>query len=200
MAKNPSTVIVTLLLALVAVLPAEAQQQKRNMVRQRLMADMRELKNQLSQLNRTVNQLQNTISQLKRENQSLKNRVLKLERRLDRRPRPRRQDTERTRDERNQQRRNQQQSTVREPSADNSGDEWVTVPGHPYEIRRTPLDHRVIYITTDDTTLTKLAHKYYRDASYWKTIYEVNRDKLPSPDVVPPGVTLILPPLKNLNK
>jgi len=75
---------------------------------------------------------------------------------------------------------------------------WVPSPNVDYQIRREPLDREVNFVTTDDTILTELAHKYYRDSSYWRRIYEVNEDKLPSPDVVPPDISLRLPPVDEL--
>lgn len=198
MARNLSVFALTLLLAITSFFPVRSQDRS-SMVRDRLMADMRELKDQLTQLNETVNRLQNTISDLRRENQKNKNRILELERRLDRMG----EDAE-TNADRNSNN-NSRGSAQPEPTssdqrsrATESDDEWVQAPNQSYEIRREPLDHKVIYVTTDDTTLTELAHKYYRDASFWRVIYELNRDKLPSPDVVPPGVNLVLPPVQNI--
>lgn len=197
MARNLSVFVLTLLLTVTSFTPAQSQD-RNNMVRERMMADMRELKDQLTQLNKTVNQLQNTISDLRRENQRNKNRIIELEQRLEHLSKSSEDRTDRREDEPKTQTANKTRSTPNDRSAAKDDDEWVQAPNQSYEIRREPLDHKVIYVTTDDTTLTELAHKYYRDASFWRVIYELNRDKLPSPDVVPPGVNLVLPPVQNI--
>lgn len=197
MARNLSVFVLTLLLTVTSFTPAQSQD-RNNMVRERMMADMRELKDQLTQLNKTVNQLQNTISDLRRENQRNKNRIIELEQRLEHLSKSSEDRTDRREDDPKTQTANKTRSTPNDRSAAKDDDEWVQAPNQSYEIRREPLDHKVIYVTTDDTTLTELAHKYYRDASFWRVIYELNRDKLPSPDVVPPGVNLVLPPVQNI--
>ncbi len=42
-------------------------------------------------------------------------------------------------------------------------------------------------------TLSGIAQKYYGDRNYWRTIYQANRDKMDSPDVVRTGVRLVIP-------
>lgn len=182
---------------LMIFLPASVEsQQRKSLVQRRLMADMRELKNKLNQLNQTVKRLEKLVAQLRRRNQKNRKRILTLERELDRTNYPDRATNQRT----NPEPRRTSQSATNEPRQQktNPGGEWIESPDHPYTIRRNPLDHKVIYVTTDDTTLTKLAHRYYRDASYWRAIYQFNRDKLPSPDVIPPGLNLVLPPIANI--
>ncbi|MFB6226862.1 MAG: hypothetical protein ABEH89_00885 [bacterium] len=164
------------------------------MIKQRLLADMRDMKNQLTQLNKTVNQLKNRVNELWRENQKNKNRIRKLKRQIDR---LRNTNASSTRSARIDTRSSVPEKT-RTTRTDQPESEWMETPKHPYKIRRKALSERRIYVTTDDTTLTKLAHKYYRDAALWKALYAYNRDKLPSPSVIPPGVRLVLPPIDEL--
>lgn len=198
MARNLRILVVLLFLSVLVVHHGPSHSQQRdNMVRQRLMADLQDLKNQLTQLNKTVNQLQNTVSNLRRENQRNKNRIQKLEQKIDELKAGGVSD----KTSRNQSSSDLEVSSVGDRVEGSNGlseDVWVEDPDEPYTIRREPLDHEVIIVTTHETTLTKLAHRYYRDASFWDEIFEYNKDKLPSPNVVPPGIKLTLPAVEKL--
>lgn len=50
----------------------------------------------------------------------------------------------------------------------------------------------VVTVTTN-MTLSQLSRKYYGNARYWTIIYEANKDKLVSPDVLDLGVRLVIP-------
>lgn len=52
--------------------------------------------------------------------------------------------------------------------------------------------HRV----EDGDTLPALAARYLGDASLWPILYEINRDRIPSPDLLPLGSTLIVDPAR----
>ena len=56
----------------------------------------------------------------------------------------------------------------------------------------TPVLHRV----QDGDTLPSLAARYLGDASLWPVLYEINRDRIPSPDLLPLGVSLIVDPAR----
>lgn len=57
---------------------------------------------------------------------------------------------------------------------------------------RTPAVHRV----QDGDTLPALAERYLGDGSLWPILYEMNRDRIPSPDLLPLGVSLIVDPVR----
>jgi nucleoid-associated protein YgaU len=44
-------------------------------------------------------------------------------------------------------------------------------------------------------SLSKIAKKYYGDASKWKMIYEANRDDIKNPDLIHPGQVFRIPEL-----
>jgi nucleoid-associated protein YgaU len=84
------------------------------------------------------------------------------------------------------------------PSASSPGERtpsnWdpPTPPGDPDADRRfqPPRRHTIV----DGDTLADLAERYLGDAARWLEIYEANRDRLPSPEVLPIGVEIIIPP------
>jgi nucleoid-associated protein YgaU len=43
-------------------------------------------------------------------------------------------------------------------------------------------------------SLSKIAKKYYGDATQWKRIFEANRDRIENPDLIQPGWKLKIPP------
>lgn len=59
----------------------------------------------------------------------------------------------------------------------------VTRPG----VRRAP------YIVEEGDTLTSIARDILGDPNRWKEIHELNKDKIPDPDVLKPGTELLLP-------
>jgi regulator of replication initiation timing len=156
-------------------------------VRQRILTDLDSIKDQLNALNQTVNRLRKQVGRLQNKNQKRKNEIRNLKQRLD--------DLEPSAGEKNTA---EQSTSPGEPDTKNEDSMWMSRPNLDYEVRREPLDREVMYVTTDDTVLTELAHSYYQDASYWRQIYRVNKDKLPSPNVVPPKIKLRLPPIDEL--
>lgn len=188
---------------------AQDTSQKKQLVQQRILSDIDSLRNQIAQLNKSVNNLQKKVNDLKRQNQNLRGRVNDLQRKLDSVSSDQREtgnsgnQLDQTKMNTDQQSSSDGESRKKTKSGgiqtEPNGTIWTKSPHLDYQIRREPLDYEVIYVTTDDTTLTRLAHRYYRNASLWKQIYEANRDKLPSPDVVPPNVRLRLPPVNELN-
>lgn len=51
----------------------------------------------------------------------------------------------------------------------------------------------VVHTVQPGDTLSKIARTYYGDASQYTRIFEANRDKLSSPDVIRPGQKLVIP-------
>ena len=50
-----------------------------------------------------------------------------------------------------------------------------------------------IYKVKSGDTLTKIAMKFYKNSSKWKLIYEHNKDKIKNPNLLNPGLELIIP-------
>ncbi len=68
------------------------------------------------------------------------------------------------------------------------------VAGHPTTAPTTqPAARRHVYVVEIGDTLTSIARGVLGDPNRWDEIYELNRDKLASPDVVPVGLELKLP-------
>lgn len=86
---------------------------------------------------------------------------------------------------------------IKRDDINRSGKLWVSG-GHNYSIRRFPLDYKLTIITRTLDSLSKLAHQYYRDASYSIKIYRANKNKLPSPENLPAQTRLRLPPYQEL--
>jgi nucleoid-associated protein YgaU len=51
----------------------------------------------------------------------------------------------------------------------------------------------VTYTVKAGDSLSKIAKDQLGDASAWKKIHEANRDQIPNPDVIHPGMTLKIP-------
>lgn len=49
------------------------------------------------------------------------------------------------------------------------------------------------YTVVKGDSLSKIAKRFYGDASQWKRIYEANRDRIKNPDLIQPGWTLSIP-------
>jgi nucleoid-associated protein YgaU len=49
------------------------------------------------------------------------------------------------------------------------------------------------YVVVPGDSLSKIAKRYYGDASQWRRIYEANRDQLSNPDLIHPGQRLKIP-------
>ncbi len=190
MERSLSVVVSSAFLILVfgSLTPLTAQKRSSagEMIRQRMLNDIRSVKDQVDELNRTVNQLRNKVGLLQNQNQKRKNQIRDLKQQLE--------DIEDNYDQTT----NTTETTSETTGSTSALSVWESRPDLTYQVRREPLAREVTHVTTDDTVLTELAHKYYRDSSYWLQIYEVNEDKLPSPDVVPPNVKLRLPSINEL--
>ncbi len=72
-----------------------------------------------------------------------------------------------------------------------SGSETTTSKdGDPDEINTEPRRHKIV----DGDTLLELAEKYLGDRDRYLEIYQANRDTLPSPEVLPIGIEITIPP------
>lgn len=49
------------------------------------------------------------------------------------------------------------------------------------------------YTVVSGDSLSKIAKRFYGDASQWKRIHAANVDKVPNPDLIHPGQELIIP-------
>ena len=56
---------------------------------------------------------------------------------------------------------------------------------------------RATYTVERGDSLVKIADTLYADKDRWREIYELNKDKLKTPNVIRPGMKLKLPPLPN---
>ncbi|MEP6800631.1 MAG: LysM peptidoglycan-binding domain-containing protein [Acidobacteriota bacterium] len=50
-----------------------------------------------------------------------------------------------------------------------------------------------MYVVESGDSLSKIAQKFYGDASAWKRIYEENRELIHNPDMIQPGWRLKIP-------
>jgi nucleoid-associated protein YgaU len=51
------------------------------------------------------------------------------------------------------------------------------------------------YVVKSGDTLSKIARELYGDANRWREIYEANKERIESPNVIRPGWELIIPGL-----
>lgn len=51
----------------------------------------------------------------------------------------------------------------------------------------------VLYLVRPADTLSSISQRVYGDVAAWERIYEANRDRLPSPDALQPGMSLVIP-------
>jgi nucleoid-associated protein YgaU len=49
------------------------------------------------------------------------------------------------------------------------------------------------YTVAKGDSLSKIARKYYGDASQWRRIFEANREQIEDPDLIQPGWQLVIP-------
>lgn len=63
-----------------------------------------------------------------------------------------------------------------------------------YEVRRLPTVSTATHVIHDGDTLEDIARRYLGDGNRWQEIYELNRQSLPDPDILPIGLELRLPP------
>ena len=49
------------------------------------------------------------------------------------------------------------------------------------------------YVVVSGDSLSKIAKRYYGDATQWPRIYQANRDQISDPDLIHPGQTLKIP-------
>ena len=52
------------------------------------------------------------------------------------------------------------------------------------------------YTVAKGDSLSKIAKKYYCDASQWRRIFEANREQIEDPDLIQPGWQLLIPPAR----
>ncbi|MFP4687246.1 MAG: hypothetical protein ACLFN5_03955 [bacterium] len=88
---------------------------------------------------------------------------------------------------------------LEQEEGDEGSSEWLTA-GRPYPVRREPLDYEKEYVTTHIDNLSRLAHQFYGDGSYWYKLYKANEDRLADPHSLPSGTRLRLPPIDELEK
>ena len=50
-----------------------------------------------------------------------------------------------------------------------------------------------IYVVVAGDSLSKIAKRYYGDASQWPRMHEANRDQITNPDLIHPGQRLTIP-------
>ena len=50
-----------------------------------------------------------------------------------------------------------------------------------------------VYIVKAGDSLSKIAKHFYGDANMWKKIHAANRDAIPNPDLIHPGLKLTIP-------
>jgi len=53
-----------------------------------------------------------------------------------------------------------------------------------------------VYKAAKGDTLFSISKKFYKDSAKWKLIYEANKNILPTPASIKPGMELRIPPLK----
>lgn len=49
------------------------------------------------------------------------------------------------------------------------------------------------YVVASGDSLSKIAKKFYGDASKWRRIFEANKDRISNPDMIQPGWSLKIP-------
>ena len=69
-------------------------------------------------------------------------------------------------------------------------------PPKPRADRDQPPAGRATYVVERGDTLTKIARDVLNDATRWREIFDLNRDKLESADILQVGMELRLPPLE----
>lgn len=57
-----------------------------------------------------------------------------------------------------------------------------------------PASKAIVHYVGKEETLSDISRKYYGTAGQWKDIYEANRSVIPNPNLVRPGVRLVIPP------
>lgn len=57
----------------------------------------------------------------------------------------------------------------------------------------TPATRDIRYVVRERDSLSALAQRFYRDPQQWQRIYDANRDRIPNPNVLPVGVTIVIP-------
>ncbi|MGH7131079.1 MAG: LysM peptidoglycan-binding domain-containing protein [Phycisphaerales bacterium] len=50
------------------------------------------------------------------------------------------------------------------------------------------------YVVKSDDTLSTIAKRFYGKSGAWQKIFNANRDKIPSPERLKPGITITIPP------
>jgi nucleoid-associated protein YgaU len=67
--------------------------------------------------------------------------------------------------------------------------------GYESSTRRLPTVSASTHVIRDGDTLEDIARRHLGDAERWQEIYELNRQLLPDPDILPIGLELRLPPV-----
>ena len=52
---------------------------------------------------------------------------------------------------------------------------------------------RSVYRVRPADTLAQIGSRFYGNGTQWRAIYEANRNVLPDPDRLTPGMTLVIP-------
>jgi len=58
-----------------------------------------------------------------------------------------------------------------------------------------PASQSLRHVVADGETLPLIAQHYYRDITLWTLIYQANQDRLSSPELLPVGTELVIPPV-----
>ena len=56
------------------------------------------------------------------------------------------------------------------------------------------------HVLKQGESIVSLARRYYGDGDLWTVIVDYNRGKFKNPDVIPPGVVIEIPNIKDRNK
>lgn len=208
--------IITLLL-LTLSFPAIAQNNngapdQNNMIKQRLRSDIEDLKNENETLKERIEQFESQQKQsasnsvldqgeLRKENQRLRKLLQRYRKAIHQLVETMRQADSALKQSETTTNTGEEVTHETQEKQDPEVDEkWIQDENRPYPIRREPLQKEITYTTGPNDTLSKLAHQYYHDAELWIRIYLVNEDRLDSPDNLPPGTKLRLPPIDRIRK
>ena len=85
------------------------------------------------------------------------------------------------------------------PADPGLGSQFIEVPPQsPVRINvpqpQPPVQKAIVHYVGKEETLSDISRKYYQTAGDWKAIYEANRSVIPNPNLLRPGVRLVIPP------
>ncbi len=89
--------------------------------------------------------------------------------------------------------------TIRHLEPDGAALSWEYGPDRAYPILARPLDQELAKRITEDDSLSRLAHQFYRNAAYWEPLYDYNRELIPDVKSLPGGREIKLPPISQLH-